>query len=104
MSENETLRSSEVTVDLDTLYKEEVFTDTRAATIRRMSPVLKDGSPDSGRPVLFVGFPVQPPRPLAKTKALQTVGEDRTENRHPDPASGGHCSQAAARSSAPARG
>jgi len=55
VSENETLRSSEVTVDLDTLYKEEVFTDTRAATIRRMSPVLKDGSPDSGRPVLFVG-------------------------------------------------
>lgn len=55
MSENETLSSSEVTVDLDSLYKEEVFTDTRAATIRRMSPVLKDGGPDSSRPVLFVG-------------------------------------------------
>ena len=37
------------------LYREEVFTDQRVGTIRRMTPVKSDGSDDSSRPVLFVG-------------------------------------------------
>ena len=44
---------TEVKVDTSHLYREEVFTDLRIATIRRLSPVRPDGSPDPTRPALF---------------------------------------------------
>jgi len=37
------------------LYTEETFTDRRAGTIRRMTPVTASGEVDDGRPVLYVG-------------------------------------------------
>src|SRR2546421_12508844 len=37
------------------LYLEEIFTDRRVGTIRRMTPVKKDGQRDSARAVLYVG-------------------------------------------------
>jgi hypothetical protein len=37
------------------LYREDVFTDQRVGTVRRLTPVRSDGSDDSSRPVLFVG-------------------------------------------------
>src|SRR5208283_3341786 len=37
------------------IYREETFTDRRVGTIRRLTPVGADGSPDAARPVLFVG-------------------------------------------------
>ena len=43
----------EIEVDLENLYLEEVFTDLKVATIRRLSPVKVDGSQDETRPVLF---------------------------------------------------
>ena len=48
-------RASELKVDPDKLYLEEIFTDRRIGTIRRLSPVNKDGARDSARPVLYVG-------------------------------------------------
>ncbi len=45
----------EIEVDRDNLYLEEVFTDLKIATIRRLSPVKSDGSPDETRPTLFQG-------------------------------------------------
>ncbi len=48
-------RASELKVDPDELYLEEIFTDRRIGTIRRLSPVNKDGARDSARPVLYVG-------------------------------------------------
>jgi len=45
----------EINVDRDGLYLEEVFTDLKIATIRRLTPVKPDGSPDSSRPTLFQG-------------------------------------------------
>jgi len=45
----------EITVDRDNLYLEEVFTDLKIATIRRLSPVKSDGSHDEARPTLFQG-------------------------------------------------
>lgn len=36
-------------------YREETFTDRKVGTIRRLTPVGADGSPDSSRAVLFVG-------------------------------------------------
>ena len=43
----------EIEVDRENLYLEEVFTDLKVATIRRLSPVKTDGSPDEARPTLF---------------------------------------------------
>jgi hypothetical protein len=48
-------RSPELKVDPTTLYLEEIFTDRRIGTIRRMTPVTKEGKPDAARPVLYVG-------------------------------------------------
>jgi len=45
----------EITIDKDSLYLEEVFTDLKIATIRRLTPVKPDGSPDPSRPTLFQG-------------------------------------------------
>jgi hypothetical protein len=43
----------EIQVDSENLYLEEVFTDLKVATLRRLTPVKTDGSPDETRPVLF---------------------------------------------------
>ena len=37
------------------IYREETFTDRKVGTIRRLTPVAADGSPDPARPVTFVG-------------------------------------------------
>lgn len=42
-------------MDDRSLYREEVFTDQKVGTIRRMTPVKDDGSDDPSREVLFVG-------------------------------------------------
>ena len=44
----------ELTVDLDNLYREDVFTDLAVATLRRLTPVKPDGTDDPGRDVMFV--------------------------------------------------
>ena len=45
----------EIKFDVQGLYREEVFTDRRAGTLRRMTPVSVDGSVDASRPVLYAG-------------------------------------------------
>jgi hypothetical protein len=45
----------EVRLDAAGLYREEMFTDRRAGTIRRLTPVTVDGAIDSSRPMLFSG-------------------------------------------------
>ena len=45
----------EIQVDRDALYREELFTDRKAGTIRRLSPVTVDGAPDAARAVLYAG-------------------------------------------------
>ena len=49
------LKPTELKLDPDKLYVEEIFTDRRIGTIRRLSPVTKDGKPDAARGVLYVG-------------------------------------------------
>ena len=44
-----------VQLDPKALYREDVFTDRRAGSIRRLTPVTVDGSVDPTRPVLFSG-------------------------------------------------
>jgi hypothetical protein len=45
----------EVKLDPASLYQEEIFTDRRAGTLRRLTPIKADGTPDASRPVLFSG-------------------------------------------------
>jgi len=45
----------EIKFDAASLYREEIFTDRRAGSIRRLVPVKIDGSGDAGRPVLYSG-------------------------------------------------
>ena len=45
----------EVHLDPAGLYQEEIFTDRRAGTIRRLTPVTVHGAVDAQRPVLFSG-------------------------------------------------
>jgi hypothetical protein len=42
-------------MSVETLYREDVFTDQRVGTVRRMTPVKSDGSDDPSRPHIFVG-------------------------------------------------
>ena len=48
-------RTTDPRMDPDTLYLEEVFTDRKVGTLRRMTPVKKDGSPDTARETLYMG-------------------------------------------------
>jgi hypothetical protein len=45
----------EIKLDEASLYREEIFTDRRAGTLRRLTPVTADGSADPTRAVLFSG-------------------------------------------------
>jgi len=49
------LKSSELKLEPDKLYLEEVFTDRRIGTLRRLTPVTKDGKTDASRPIVYVG-------------------------------------------------
>jgi hypothetical protein len=45
----------QASMDATQLYREEIFTDRRVGTIRRLTPVTAAGTPDAARPVIFVG-------------------------------------------------
>ena len=46
---------NDIKVDSKALYLEEVFTDRRIGTIRRLTPVKGDGERDEARAVLYIG-------------------------------------------------
>lgn len=48
-------RTPEPQMDPAALYREEVFTDRKIGTVRRLTPVKSDGATDSSRPVLYLG-------------------------------------------------
>ncbi len=56
---NQTMSSAnegrQATMDATQVYREEIFTDRKVGTIRKMTPVTADGAADATRPVLFVG-------------------------------------------------
>lgn len=45
----------DIQLDANGLYREEVFTDRKAGTLRRLVPIKSDGSDDPGRDVLYSG-------------------------------------------------
>lgn len=46
---------TEPKMDSDDLYREDVYSDRKVGTIRVMTPVKRDGSPDQARAAVFVG-------------------------------------------------
>lgn len=52
---NEMRKQSEIEMQADAMYREEVFTDNAVGTIRRLTPVDRNGEPDSSREQSFVG-------------------------------------------------
>ena len=47
--------ANEIKIDPNGLYLEEIFTDRRVGTIRRLTPVKKDGTRDTAKAVLYIG-------------------------------------------------
>jgi hypothetical protein len=47
--------SADPSIDPAALYMEEIFTDRRVGTVRRLTPVKSDGSRDAARDVTYVG-------------------------------------------------
>jgi hypothetical protein len=48
-------RSSDFSMEANDLYREEIFTDRRVGTIRRLTPVDRAGADDPGRQVIYLG-------------------------------------------------
>ena len=55
MAERPEDRMPEPKMDPADLYREEIVTDRRVGTIRVLSPIKKDGAPDSGRKTVYIG-------------------------------------------------
>lgn len=51
----ESTQAPEIAMDAQGMCREEVFTDNRIGTIRKLSPVTIDGADDDSRPVQFIG-------------------------------------------------
>ncbi|HWW19908.1 MAG TPA: hypothetical protein VNZ06_03810 [Steroidobacteraceae bacterium] len=45
----------DIQIDSTGLYREDIFTDRKAGTIRRLVPVTQDGNADNARAVLYSG-------------------------------------------------
>jgi len=45
----------EIKLDIENLYQEEVFTDNKVGTLRRMTPINAEGEIDASRSVMFIG-------------------------------------------------
>jgi hypothetical protein len=55
MALNPNERTADAKMDPAALYREEIFTDRRVGTIRTLTPVRKDGSPDPDRATIYAG-------------------------------------------------
>jgi hypothetical protein len=45
----------DVSIDTNSLYREETFTDLRAGTVKRFIPIKSDGTDDTSRVAVFMG-------------------------------------------------
>ncbi len=52
---SETIPADELKMAADELYREEIYTDRRVGTIRRLIPVTASGAPDPARSERFIG-------------------------------------------------
>jgi len=55
MSTKPETKAPEPKMDPASLYREDIYTDRKVGTIRQMTPVKTDGSPDTARKVIYIG-------------------------------------------------
>jgi hypothetical protein len=55
MAEQTASRAGDAKMDAASLYREEIYTDRAAGTLRALIPVKADGSSDAARATLFIG-------------------------------------------------
>lgn len=55
MADRPNQRMPDAGMDAASLYREEIYTDRTAATLRVMVPVTTDGKTDAARPTLYLG-------------------------------------------------
>lgn len=55
MAEQPAPRAGDASMNAASLYREEIYTDRAAGTIRALVPVTRDGGPDQTRPTLYIG-------------------------------------------------
>ncbi len=55
MADFQNVQDIDFTVDQNNLYREEAITDLKVASIRRLVPIMPDGSDDPSRAPLFMG-------------------------------------------------
>lgn len=55
MALNPNERAADAKMDATALYREDVYTDRKVGTIRALTPVRSDGSPDTGRKTIYAG-------------------------------------------------
>jgi hypothetical protein len=51
----EDTQAPEIRMDAETICREEIFTDSKIGTIRRLTPVTDNGDDDSSREVQYIG-------------------------------------------------
>jgi len=83
---NDKIAEIDFSVDRQQLYREEVFTDLKVASIRRLTPVKPDGSEDKTRKTLFVGQThlVSPNGPLPIQNVIQAKDLQQAVKKFPE--------------------
>ena len=77
-------------IDTNNLYTEEGYTDLKVASVRKLSPILADGSADTSRTPMFIGttqlltpegpLPIQAPLMANNLKEALDVFPDAMKN------------------------
>jgi len=82
----ETNNNIEFKVDRKNLFKEETFTDLKVCSVRRLTPVLDDGSVDKARKPIFVGQTtlMSPNGPLPIQAVIQAKELQQAFKRFPE--------------------
>ncbi len=52
---NDPMQDQDIRMDANDLWREDMFTDNRVGTIRRLTPVDAEGAEDPGREVQYIG-------------------------------------------------
>lgn len=55
MAESQNDRSADPKMDPSALFREDTYTDRKVGTIRTLTPVKSDGSPDPARKIIYAG-------------------------------------------------
>ena len=80
-----TAKPEDLVFDRNNVYMEEAFTDLKVGSIRRLTPVLPDGSRDMGRPQLFTGQAqlMSPAGPLPIQCSIDAMSLDDAMGKFP---------------------